>query len=84
MSFFKNKKKTGWPTCVLSFVINFPGLELGELQKRAWVDCFHHLQKELSKRAQSDGYIIFEYALPMEGGRRPDVLLLVENKLFIL
>ncbi|MCW4440046.1 DUF2075 domain-containing protein [Vibrio splendidus] len=82
---FLQEQEENWLANMCSeFCINFPGLELGELQKRAWVDCFHHLQKELSKRAQSDGYIIFEYALPMEGGRRPDVLLLVENKLFIL
>ncbi|WP_372384260.1 DNA/RNA helicase domain-containing protein [Vibrio sp. BS-M-Sm-2] len=82
---FLQEQEENWLANMCSeFGENFPGLELGELQKRAWVDCFRHLQKELSKRAQSDGYIIFEYALPMEGGRRPDVLLLVENKLFIL
>lgn len=62
----------------------FPGLELGELQKLAWADCFKHLKAELSKCTIPDGYIVFEYVLPMEGGRRPDVLLLIENKLFIL
>ncbi len=62
----------------------FPGLELGELQTLAWADCFKHLKAELSKCTIPDGYIVFEYVLPMEGGRRPDVLLLIENKLFIL
>jgi hypothetical protein len=82
---FLQEQEENWLAKMCSeFGVNFPGLEIGELQKRAWVDCFHHLQKELSKCPQSDGYIIFEYALPMEGGRRPDVLLLVENKLFIL
>ena len=67
-----------------NFHKNLPGLEIGDLQIVAWKDCFEHLQRELAKLADSDGYIIFEYILPMEGGRRPDVILLIENKLFIL
>ncbi|NOH79506.1 DUF2075 domain-containing protein [Vibrio sp. RE86] len=70
-------------TCT-AFHNNFPTLDLGELQKKAWVDCFTHLQKELCFLKGTDGFIVFEYELPMEGGRRPDVLLLIENKLFIL
>lgn len=82
---FLQMQEEQWLTQMSSeFESNFPGLELGELQKRAWADCFKHLQVELSKCTLSDGYIVFEYVLPMEGGRRPDVLLLIENKLFIL
>ena len=82
---FLTEHKAQWLSNVCSsFDSNFPGLELGDLQIEAWIDSFIHLQKELSKRDNSDGYIIFEYALPMEGGRRPDVILLLENKLFIL
>ncbi|WP_045499530.1 DNA/RNA helicase domain-containing protein [Vibrio hyugaensis] len=82
---FLQVQEEQWLTQMSSeFESNFPGLELGDLQKRAWADCFKHLQVELSKCTLSDGYIIFEYVLPMEGGRRPDVLLLIENKLFIL
>lgn len=82
---FLQEQEEQWLVQMCSeFEGNFPGLELGELQKLAWVDCFKHLQAELSKCTIPDGYIVFEYVLPMEGGRRPDVLLLIENKLFIL
>ena len=67
-----------------AFYSHFPGLELGELQEQAWIDCFTQLRKELGKRETIDGYIVFEYALPMEGARRPDVIILIENKLFLL
>jgi hypothetical protein len=50
----------------------------------AWKDCFFKLQRELKKASNINGQIIFEYLLPMEGGRRPDVILLVEDKVIIL
>lgn len=83
-AFLQEKEEVWLKKMCSEFKANFQGLELGELQKLAWADCFKHLQVELSKCALPDGYVIFEYVLPMEGGRRPDVLLLIENKLFIL
>lgn len=67
---------------------NFKLIFNGELpsieQVTAWEDCFIKLQKELKKLSSLEGHIIFEYLLPMEGGRRPDVILLLEDKVVIL
>ncbi|EAS42984.1 DUF2075 domain-containing protein [Photobacterium profundum] len=83
-NFIKVNEADWLHTMTSNFHHHLPGLEIGDLQKSAWQDCFKHLQSELATLADTDGYIIFEYILPMEGGRRPDVILLIENKLFIL
>ena len=62
------------------------GLQLGKLQELAWEDCFDNLQEFLrlidNKNKMFD--IIFEYSLPYESGRRPDVLLISEEQVIIL
>jgi DUF2075 family protein len=54
-------------------------------QKIAWIDSFQILQEELTKLKPEyiTGYIIFEYILPREGGRRPDVILIIGNQILI-
>lgn len=42
------------------------------------------ITKGLKKLSFLEGRIIFEYLLLMEGGRRSDVVLLLEDKVFIL
>ena len=61
-------------------------LSLGEEQIHAWKDCFRVLQKRLAAfEEESPGFsIIFEYALPYESGRRPDVILLSKEYVLIL
>ncbi|MBP1950058.1 DNA/RNA helicase domain-containing protein [Virgibacillus litoralis] len=59
-----------------------------EEQINAWVDCFHFLQN-VFKQVQSEidclnWGLIFEYELPREGGRRPDVLLLIPGRIVVL
>lgn len=56
-------------------------LALGSEQIHAWKDCFKVMQ-ELNLDPSVG--IIFEYALPYESGRRPDVILLSEDKVLIL
>lgn len=62
------------------------GLQLEKLQELAWEDCFDNLQEFLrlidNKNKMFD--IIFEYSLPYESGRRPDVLLISEEQVIIL
>lgn len=61
-------------------------LELGNSQIDAWVDCFRCLKKYLpllEERNKKFG-IIFEYALPYESGRRPDVVLVCREQVVIL
>lgn len=58
-------------------------------QKKAWFDCFNILRSELGRlelnpNLQEEVYIVFEYELPREKGRRPDVLLLSGDNLLVL
>lgn len=57
-----------------------------DLQVDAWLDCFDVLQCQLSKinPQYKDYHIIFEYLLPREGGRRPDVILILGNHIVVL
>lgn len=61
-------------------------LPLEELQITAWRDCFKSIKHNLGDIAtQFPGLsIIFEYALPYESGRRPDVILLSGEQVIIL
>ena len=56
-------------------------LSLGPEQVAAWKDCFKVMQDMVMN--PEDG-IIFEYALPYESGRRPDVLLISNEHVVIL
>ena len=56
-------------------------LNLGSSQVDAWIDSFKILRKlDLNPNVS----IIFEYVLPYESGRRPDVLLLSKDHLIVL
>ena len=61
-------------------------MALGSLQINIWKDCFRVLQRELPAfHQQHPGFhIIFEYALPYESGRRPDVLLVCKEFVIVL
>ena len=56
-------------------------LSLGPEQVAAWKDCFKVMQ---STPLYDCAGIIFEYALPYESGRRPDVLLVTKEHVVIL
>lgn len=56
-------------------------LSLGPEQVAAWKDCFKVMQDTPLYDCAS---IIFEYALPYESGRRPDVLLVTKEHVVIL
>jgi DUF2075 family protein len=58
-------------------------------QQAAWIHSFDLLQIELKKLVQSTPAagnltIIFEYELPRERGRRPDVIILGSSNIFVL
>lgn len=61
-------------------------LKLDSAQEHAWKDCFENLQKYLPLIGNENKKfgIIFEYALPYESGRRPDVLLISKEQVIIL
>ena len=61
------------------------GEEAGYSQRKAWFDSFNILRDQLKELPNTDTVkIIFEYELPRERGRRPDVLILSGNNLLIL
>jgi hypothetical protein len=53
-------------------------------QIAAWTDCRAKIEPFLTQCAGFDCELVFEYELPREGGRRPDVLLFSGDKLFVL
>lgn len=53
-------------------------------QNMAWDDCYEKTIPFFKLCINFDFSIIFEYYLPREGGRRPDVLILSGNRLFVL
>ena len=61
-------------------------LPLGNPQIGAWKDCFRVLKKQLPEIAEdySKFNIVFEYILPYESGRRPDVVLVSHEQVIIL
>jgi hypothetical protein len=63
--------------------------ELGTAQQNAWADQLRTLHREfttlVNNRPDALGWsIIFEYELPRERGRRPDVILLAGSEIIVL
>ena len=59
---------------------------LDTLQINVWKDCFQVLQRQLPAfhHRYPNFHIVFEYALPYESGRRPDVLLICQEFVIVL
>jgi hypothetical protein len=76
-------EKATWKKEMLSAFKEETDLPLDASQIRAWDDCFKVLQNELA--GDISGFnIVFEYVLPYESGRRPDVLLVSNETVIIL
>lgn len=68
-----------------SFHEVYAGYPLSDEQIAAWRDCFRVMQRALVEAEQPEtNYIVFEYMLPYEGGRRPDVLILSNTTILVL
>jgi len=52
----------------------------------SWTQCYRFLSDVFQNHLEQFGsfHLLFEYMLPFEGGRRPDVILLVDNRVIIL
>lgn len=83
---FLSENKNAWIEKMQSSFIDLYSMPLGDSQVKAWKDCFDVLKKELPNvNNEHPGLqIIFEYALPYESGRRPDVILLSKEQVIIL
>ncbi|WP_298830102.1 DNA/RNA helicase domain-containing protein [uncultured Planococcus sp.] len=54
------------------------------LQENAWKDSFIMLNTHLSELKKFQVYMIFEYVLPREGGRRPDLLIVTSSEVLVI
>lgn len=76
---FQNLNEDDWKDYMIHrFHQVYPDFPLDEDENRgqvkAWKNCFKVMQKALASAKHPDtNYIVFEYKLPYEGGRRPDV-----------
>ncbi|MBD2092886.1 DUF2075 domain-containing protein [Microcoleus sp. FACHB-1515] len=52
-------------------------------QQQAWQDCYQILRSQLVNLRDRNWTLIFEYELPREGGRRPDLVLLADDRIFV-
>lgn len=52
-------------------------------QQQAWQDCYQILRSQLVDQPNRNWTLIFEYELPREGGRRPDLVLLAGDRILV-
>lgn len=83
---FLNEEKSAWIEKMKAGFGRMFDLPLGEAQVRAWKDCFQVLVDQLPTIAETypNFDIVFEYCLPYESGRRPDVLLISNEQVIVL
>ena len=83
---FLNENKNNWLKIMENNFREKHNLKLEQGQILAWDDSFEQLKKILVKieEIKKNFNIIFEYELPYEGGRRIDVIILSNEKVFIL
>lgn len=83
---FLKETRDNWLNTMKDNFLKLSDMPLGNSQINAWKDCFKVLQEELPAfvAERPDFDIIFEYVLPYESGRRPDVLLLSKEQVIII
>lgn len=86
ISAFMAETESAWLDLMQENFTRIMPLPLGESQVRAWKDCFRVLKNELPAiaAARPEFDIVFEYCLPYESGRRPDVLLISQEQVIVL
>lgn len=84
ISDFINITKNQWHKTMKDNYIVLVGEAPSKEQVEAWNDCYDKSMPFFTACSKYDCDIIFEYLMPREGGRRPDVLLLSGNCLFVL
>jgi hypothetical protein len=86
---FLRLERESWVTCLSEHHATRLGGEAGAPQLAAWRDAWTHLQRALSavvarQPAAASWGAVFEYELPREGGRRPDVVLLCQAAIVVV
>jgi mutator protein MutT len=77
---------TTWGVRLKEHILACMGEEASLSQRKAWFDCFVILRDQLNKMPSisDNAKIIFEYELPRERGRRPDVIILSGDNLLVI
>lgn len=78
-----------WGTMLMEHHFSCIQEKTSDSQKRAWCDCFTILKRELALLMLPEDlarniFVVFEYELPRERGRRPDVIILSGTNLIVL
>lgn len=83
---FIAENKSDWIEKMKTVFKSMLEMPLGDSQIRAWKDCFDVLLEQLPPIAATHPNfdIVFEYCLPYESGRRPDVLLVSKEQVIVL
>jgi len=83
---FLEEDKVSWIEKMKQSAKELSDMPLSESQVRAWKDCFDVLKEELPPvtKTHPNFDIVFEYLLPYESGRRPDVMLVSNEQVIIL
>ena len=83
---FLEEDKSNWIEKMKQSAKTISDMPLSESQIRAWIDCFDVLKDELPPltKTHPNFDIVFEYLLPYESGRRPDVMLISNEQVIIL
>ena len=69
----------------LSLFTNELDLEFSTSQVKSWGDCYDYLMNAFQDITSYDHYILlFEYCLPFTNYRRPDVIMLFNDKVLVL
>ena len=86
LEFFLQENKTNWIKKMKEAFQDLVEMPLGESQVRAWKDCFDVLMEQLPAiyKTHPNFDVVFEYCLPYESGRRPDVLLISKEQVIVL
>lgn len=83
---FLDEDRSSWINKMKDAFQDLFEMPLSDSQIGAWKDCFDVLLEQLPPVAASHPNfdIVFEYCLPYESGRRPDVLLISKEQVIVL
>lgn len=89
VSIFLEQPILEWGTGLRSHHQMLTGEQPGANQVRAWANCYQVLQDAFQGLCKQDETVChwtlaFEYELPRERGRRPDVLILTDDRVLVL
>lgn len=69
----------------LNIFISSLDLRVQDSQQRSWVECIKYLKETFKDTFLFDSaHMLFEYCIPLSNFRRPDIVMLLEDKVIVL